>query len=344
MTDDREPGTPADVVSEAATATSAPVEFDLRLPAINVMPDGIGETFLDDIPPEEDMEIAGEPGQDPAVAFRRTLGMFATGVTVITTQVGDQVHGMTANAFMSVSLEPPLVVIAVDRRAKMHQLLYEGRRYGINVLAGDQQALSDRFAGRAMPQGGAEPSFVTVHETPLVDGALAHLVARVVRSYWGGDHSLFLGRVDYARYGVGEPLLFHGGRYERMVAATPVFSALPPEVLGPIVDAGDERRHGDGETIVRAGDAGAELFVVLEGEVAVMREGRRLASIGTGSFFGEISVLDGGTRTADVVAVGAVRLLAIPRDVIRAALATSPAAAWAMLELLANRLRRDAES
>ena len=322
-----------------AEVTPAPVEFDLRLPAISVMPGAIGETFLDDIPPEEHIEIAGEPGQDPAVAFRRTLGMFATGVTVITTAVGDQVHGMTANAFMSVSLEPPLVVISVDRRSKMHQLLYEGRHYGINVLADDQQALSDRFAGR-LREGIEEPTFVQVHETPVVEGALAHLVARVVRSYWGGDHSLFLGRVEYARYGVGQPLLFHGGRYERMVGTTPVFSALPAELLGPIVGAGEERAYVDDEPIVRTGDPGDELFVMLEGEVRVMRDGREITRIEAGSFFGEVSVLDGGARSADVVAAGPVRCLAIPRDVIRAALASSPAAAWAMLEILANRLRR----
>ncbi len=322
-----------------ADVTPAPVEFDLRLPAISVMPGAIGETFLDDIPPEELIEIAGEPGQDPAVAFRRTLGMFATGVTVITTAVGDQVHGMTANAFMSVSLEPPLVVISVDRRSKMHQLLYEGRHYGINVLADDQQALSDRFAGR-LREGIDEPTFVQVRETPVVEGALAHLVARVVRSYWGGDHSLFLGRVEYARYGVGQPLLFHGGRYERMVGTTPVFSALPAKLLGPIVDAGEERSYADDETIVRTGDPGDELFVVLDGEVRVMRDGREITRIEVGSFFGEVSVLDGGARSADVVAAGPVRCLAIPRDVIREALASSPGAAWAMLEILANRLRR----
>ncbi len=322
----------------------APVEFDLRLPAISVMPGAIGETFLDDIPEAEHIEIAGEPGQDPAVAFRRTLGMFATGVTVITTQVGDQVHGMTANAFMSVSLEPPLVVISVDRRSKMHQLLYEGRHYGINVLADDQQALSDRFAGRPGSEVAGEPAFVQVHETPLVEGALAHLVARVERSYWGGDHSLFLGRVEYARYGIGQPLLFHGGRYERMVGTTPVFSALPAELLGPIVDAGEERAFADGETIVRTGEPGDELFVVLEGSVRVERDGREITRIESGSFFGEISVLDGGARSADVVAAGPVTCLAIPRDVIRDALASSPSAAWAMLEILANRLRRDVES
>jgi flavin reductase (DIM6/NTAB) family NADH-FMN oxidoreductase RutF len=141
--------------------------------------------------------------------------MFATGVTVITTLKGGLVHGMTANAFMSVSLEPPLVLISVDRRTKMCSLLHEGNRYGVSVLRESQAALSDRFAGRPGADG-PEPRFEVVHDTPLVDGALAHFVARVARSYWGGDHSLFLGRVEYARYGEGTPLLFHGGRYERL--------------------------------------------------------------------------------------------------------------------------------
>ena len=83
-------------------------------------------------------------------------------------------------------------------------MLHEGTRYGVSVLADGQAGLSDRFAGREREEV-PEPRFVTVRETPLVDGALAHLVARVVRSYWGGDHSLFLGQVEYARYGEGRP-------------------------------------------------------------------------------------------------------------------------------------------
>ena len=75
--------------------------------------------------------------------------MFATGVTVITALKGDEVHGMTANAFMSVSLEPPLVLISVDRRTKMCALLHEGMHYGVSVLCATQAALSDRFAGRS---------------------------------------------------------------------------------------------------------------------------------------------------------------------------------------------------
>lgn len=178
-------------------------------------PPEIAESPFEDVPGEEPLEIAGEEGDDPAVAFRRTLGMFATGVTIITTQVGDQVHGMTANAFMSVSLRPPLVLISVDKRAKMNALLRDGVRFGVSVLVDDQHELSDRFAGRAV-EDPAEAHFTEVHETPLVEGALAGLVTRVARSYWGGDHSLFLGRVEYARWGGGRPLLFHGGKYEHL--------------------------------------------------------------------------------------------------------------------------------
>jgi flavin reductase (DIM6/NTAB) family NADH-FMN oxidoreductase RutF len=183
-----------------------PSEFDFPLSWAG--PDGIGETRFDEVAEAESPDVEGD---DPAVALRSTLGMFATGVTVITTLKGGQVHGMTANAFMSVSLDPALVLVSIDRRTKMCGLLYEGSRYGVSVLCETQSELSDRFAGRAV--NSAEPRFDVVRDTPLVDGALAHFVARVERSYWGGDHSLFLGRVEYARQHSGAPLLFHGGHY-----------------------------------------------------------------------------------------------------------------------------------
>jgi len=194
--------------------STRPPEFNLPLSGVAVTagPDGIGETPFDDGPRAEALEIEGD---DPRVALRSTLGMFATGVTIITTRVGEQVHGMTANAFMSVSLEPPLVLISVDRRTKMCSLLHEGSTYGVSVLCDSQSTLSDRFAGRPGSEG-AEPRFDLIHDTPLVEGALAGFVSKVVRSYWGGDHSLFLGRVEYAHTGEGAPLLFHGGRYERL--------------------------------------------------------------------------------------------------------------------------------
>jgi flavin reductase (DIM6/NTAB) family NADH-FMN oxidoreductase RutF len=318
-----------------------PEEFELPIAGgfVTSGPVGIGEWAPDDSAVETPLEIAAGTEADPAVALRRTLGMFATGVTIVTTRAEDQVHGMTANAFMSVSLDPPLIVISVDRRARMHGLLHEGRRFGVSVLASDQHDLSDHFAGR--DDGIAEARFEVIHQSPLVEGALAHLVARVVRSYWGGDHSLFLGQVEYARYGAGAPLLFHGGWYEQLLAKVPLFSSLSAPLLEPILRTGERRSYAAGDVIVREGDPGQDLFVILTGTVRVERGGRVLQVLSEGEFFGEVAVLDGRPRSADVIAGAAVDCLLVSREVLRTTLASEPRAAWAMLEILAGRLRED---
>jgi hypothetical protein len=223
----------------------------------------------------------------------------------------------------------------------MCNMLHEGTRFGVNVLEAGQSALSDRFAGREV-EGVEEPGFELVHETPLVEGALAHLVCRVLRSYWGGDHSLFLGQVEYAHYGEGEPLLFHGGRYERLVRDPRVFSLLPPELLDPILALGRERNYADGEAIMQIGEPGSELLLILEGSVRVERPGRSL-TLGVGELIGEIEVLDPGSgRIADIHAHGPVRCLAISREELLAALRTDPRAAIALIEVLAARFRETA--
>jgi flavin reductase (DIM6/NTAB) family NADH-FMN oxidoreductase RutF len=320
--------------------SAAPREFEVSIDDAIAAPEAFGASF-DQAPTVEELELGLGLEGDPAIAFRRTLGMFATGVTVITTRTRDQVHGMTANAFMSVSLRPPLVLVSVDRRARMSNLLHEGTRFGVNVLEAGQARLSDHFAGRVVDEA-AEPMFELVHDTPLVEGALAHLVARVVRSYWGGDHSLFLGQVEFARYGEGEPLLFHGGRYERLVRDPRVFSLLPPELLEPILALGEEREYTDGDPIMRIGEPGAELLLVLEGSVRVERPGRSL-SLGPGELIGEIEVLDpGGGRIADIHALGPVRCLAVSREQLLAALQADTRAAVALIEVLAARFRETA--
>jgi len=289
-------------------------------------------------PMSEALELGEGLEGDPALAFRRTLGMFATGVTVLTTRVGEQVHGMTANAFMSVSLQPPLVLISIDRRAKMGALLHEGTRFGVSVLEAKQTGLSDRFAGRVADEL-PEATFEVIHETPLVEGALAHLVARVVRSYWGGDHSLFLGQVEFARYGDGRPLLFHGGRYERLIEDPRVFSQLPRELLEPILALGEKRDYDDGEAVMRIGETGCDLMLVVEGSVHVERPGFS-STIGPGELIGEIEVLDpGGGRIADIHAVGPVRTIAVSREALLGALEADPRAAVALIEVLAARFR-----
>jgi flavin reductase (DIM6/NTAB) family NADH-FMN oxidoreductase RutF len=319
---------------------SRPQEFEIDIGGAISAPEAFGASF-DVAPTAEALELGEGLEGDPAVAFRRTLGMFATGVTVLTTRVGEQVHGMTANAFMSVSLQPPLVLISIDRRARMGALLHQGTRFGVSVLEARQTGLSDRFAGRAAEEP-PEAAFEVVHETPLVEGALAHLVAQVVRSYWGGDHSLFLGQVEFARYGEGRPLLFHGGRYERLVSDPRVFSLLPRELLEPIVAFGEEREYADGEPIMRIGEPGSELLLVLEGTVRVERPGLSM-TLGPGELIGEIEVLDpGGGRIADIHAVGRVRCQAVSRDALLAALEADPRAAVALIEVLAARFRETA--
>ena len=319
-----------------------PEEFDVLLGSgfASGALEGLGDSAFHDVPDSEPLDVGDLEG-DPALAFRRTLGMFATGVTVITTQQPGQVHGMTANAFMSVSLQPPLVLISVDRRARLNPLLREGVRFGISVLESGQSRLSDHFAGRASARA-EEPRFEIVRNTPLVEGALAHLVARVVRSYWGGDHSLFLGQVEYVRYGEGEPLLFHGGRYERIVADPKLFSALPGELLEPILTRGHEVAFAAGDTLMTRGGPADTLMLITAGSVVVERPGRRL-TLGAGALVGEIEVLDPGAgRLATITAEVDTTCVVVGREELLAAFESDPRAAIALLEILAGRFRETA--
>jgi len=156
------------------------------------------------------MEQSTQTRIDPR-EFRRALGRFASGITVITTVHEGHVHGMTANAFVSVSLEPPLVLISVDNRANMNRLLPKSGRYGISILSDEQEDLSQHFAGR--PKAGLEVPFVWRDGMPLLEGALAHLVCRVVDVHPAGDHTLYIGQVEYLDYSDGAPLLFYTGAY-----------------------------------------------------------------------------------------------------------------------------------
>ncbi len=320
--------------------SAAPREFEVAIGGAIEAPEAFGASF-DAAPPAAELELGEGLEGDPALAFRRTLGMFATGVTVLTTRVAEQVHGMTANAFMSVSLQPPLVLVSIDRRARMGALLHEGTRFGVSVLEAQQTRLSDKFAGRTADDL-PEPTFEIVHEAPLVEGALAHLVARVVRSYWGGDHSLFLGQVEFARYGEGRPLLFHRGRYERLIEDPHVFSLLPRELLDPLLALGEERTFSADEPLMEIGEQGCDLMLIVEGTVRVQRPGYS-STVGPGELIGEIEVLDpSGGRIADIHAVEPVRAIAVTRDALLSALEADPRAAIALIEVLAARFRETA--
>jgi flavin reductase (DIM6/NTAB) family NADH-FMN oxidoreductase RutF len=148
--------------------------------------------------------------EEAARELRRVMGRFATGVTVVTTTERDTIHGMTANAFLSVSLRPPLVLISLGR-CRMNEMLPRTGRYGVSVLSHEQENFAAHFAGqRPAP---VDPKFVWQHGIPLLEGALAHLVCHVVNSHPAGDHMLWIGEVEHLDHRDGEPLLFYTGRF-----------------------------------------------------------------------------------------------------------------------------------
>jgi flavin reductase (DIM6/NTAB) family NADH-FMN oxidoreductase RutF len=144
-------------------------------------------------------------------SYRNALGRFVTGVTVVTTQTPDGVHGMTANAFSSVSLEPPLVLVAVSKAARTHAYFSQTRRFGVSVLSAEQEPFAWHFAGR--PREDLQAAFIWKEQVPLLQDALAHLVCSVETTYPGGDHTLFLGRVEAVWYRDGSPLAVYRGRF-----------------------------------------------------------------------------------------------------------------------------------
>ena len=151
--------------------------------------------------------------------FRRLLGRFATGVTVITTGSLKAPHGMTANAFASLSLQPPLVLVCIDHRRQSHRRILEQGCFGVSVLAESQRRAADRFAGRLSEQ--APPGDVLFEEgdlgLPLIGQCLAQLECRLTAVYPGGDHSIFVGEVVHGRPGpASRPLIFFQGAYRQL--------------------------------------------------------------------------------------------------------------------------------
>jgi flavin reductase (DIM6/NTAB) family NADH-FMN oxidoreductase RutF len=153
--------------------------------------------------------------------FRRAMGSFATGVTVITVDCEGEVHGMTANAFTSVSLDPLLVLVCVDHRAQTHTHLHARKRFGVNVLAENQRAVSEYYAlpsptlGHAEGEAGAGFDR-TQHGTPVLHGALAYLECRLHTAQDAGDHTIFIAEVEDVVVREGNPLLYFRGEYRKI--------------------------------------------------------------------------------------------------------------------------------
>jgi flavin reductase (DIM6/NTAB) family NADH-FMN oxidoreductase RutF len=173
--------------------------------------------------------MSSPPSAVSSTDFRRALSTFATGVTVITVDQDGEVHGMTANAFTSVSLEPLLVLVCVDHRARTHAHLHAKKRFGINVLAENQKAISEYYARSTETHQHAEDAGAhfdrTQHGTPVLHGALAYLECRLHSAQAAGDHTIFIGEVEHLVVREGEPLLFYRGGYRRIGAGVESASA-----------------------------------------------------------------------------------------------------------------------
>jgi flavin reductase (DIM6/NTAB) family NADH-FMN oxidoreductase RutF len=181
--------------------------------------------------------------------FRRAMGCFATGVTIVTVDLDGEVHGMTANAFASVSLDPLLILVCVDHTARTHAYLYAKKRFGINILSADQRAISEYYARvstdslanehaedqhvqdqhaqdqrtegeRAEAEAGARFDR-TGQGTPILHGALAYLECRLQSTQDAGDHTIFIAEVENVVVREGEPLLFFRGRYRGIGVESP---------------------------------------------------------------------------------------------------------------------------
>jgi flavin reductase (DIM6/NTAB) family NADH-FMN oxidoreductase RutF len=151
------------------------------------------------------------PTIDPK-QFRNALGHFLSGVTVMVTEDEDELHGMTASAFVSVSLDPPLVLVSVAKKASIHDRVARAGRFSISVLAASQEGLSNHFAG----YGKGEPVLTWIRDgwdTPVIDGAIAQLSCNLWATHPGGDHTLYVGEVTHINVPGGAPLAYFCGGY-----------------------------------------------------------------------------------------------------------------------------------
>ncbi len=148
---------------------------------------------------------------------RKIMGHFATGVTVVTTGGTAGRHGLTANAVASLSLDPPLVLVAVDKRAATLDYLLQNRCFAINILRLDQEEISRRFATPGPKEFSDLNITSAVTESPILTDCLAFVDCEVVEILPGGDHDIFVGKIVAGEHQGGEPLLYYAGGYRRLL-------------------------------------------------------------------------------------------------------------------------------
>ncbi|MEX2032173.1 MAG: flavin reductase family protein [Dehalococcoidia bacterium] len=149
--------------------------------------------------------------------FRNTMGTFATGVTVVAVQFDNIVRGMTANAFLSLSLHPPMLLVCIDENSSMYPIFQVAESFSVNILASDQRVTAQSFAqrGEKKEQMGGHPYRRGALGAPIMDGVLSWAECRIEERHMGGDHLIVVGRVmDFAvERPDDDPLLFFKGQY-----------------------------------------------------------------------------------------------------------------------------------
>lgn len=146
--------------------------------------------------------------------LRNALARFATGVTVITTRTPEgKVEGLTVNSFTALSLDPPLVLWSIRRESAALPSFQKSGTFGVSVLAADQRHLALQFASPSQDRFNGTATEPSTHGCPLIEGSIAHFECRTEQIIPGGDHLIFIGRVEHSTYHEGEPLIFNCGRY-----------------------------------------------------------------------------------------------------------------------------------
>jgi flavin reductase (DIM6/NTAB) family NADH-FMN oxidoreductase RutF len=148
--------------------------------------------------------------------FRRAMSHFASGVTVVTTEHAGTAYGMTVASFASLSLDPPLVVVCIEKNTSAHDMIAEAEKFGVSILSDAQGEISRRFASKVDDRFEGVSIRRGRLELPLIEGALVAIECRLYESLPGGDHTIYVGEVVGTHFGAGEPLIYFRGDYRKL--------------------------------------------------------------------------------------------------------------------------------
>jgi flavin reductase (DIM6/NTAB) family NADH-FMN oxidoreductase RutF len=149
--------------------------------------------------------------------FRAALANFASGVTVVTTlDAAGKMHGITVSAFCSVSLEPPLVLVCIEKSTASHDAFEESGIFVVNILGDDQERISERFATPHPDKFAGIDYEIGEFGSPVLTGAIVVLECRLIHAYDGGDHTVYVGEVKHGRSEPDSPLIYYRGRYRKL--------------------------------------------------------------------------------------------------------------------------------